>query len=146
MNKIVLAGRTVVAVLQGVVEREGDYGPFLFWEFKDGTKKYVGFTEAEIIEGNKLWVLLQGLGVSKEDLLVTKTLDLDKFKGQKFTLYLQEKRDVFKYVVKYVAPNIMANPDIEKEGPAIKPSSTIPVKVVIKDKKLTLDDVNKLFS
>jgi hypothetical protein len=144
MIKPILQGRTVIAVLQGVVEREGDYGPFLFWEFKDGTKKYVGFTESEIIEGNKLWVLLTGFGVTKEELMVSKTIDLDKFKGQKFTLYLQEKRDVFKYAVIYVEPSIHANPDIEKEGPAMKPNKITPVE--IKNKQLTIDDVNKLFT
>jgi len=87
MKKLVLSGETRVGFLNKITEREGQYGPYLMWEFLDREDvRYVGFTENVILPGNRLWTWLLGLGYYLKE---GDTFDFTSLGHVKCNLYLK---------------------------------------------------------
>ena len=85
------------AKLEDVVERSGKFGPYLLWSFKDTSgNRCVGFTEANLKFGNRLWVWLYCLGfyIQPGD-----SFDLTSLKGQNCLIILGGKDNTVSAVV-----------------------------------------------
>ncbi len=72
-----------------VVERSGKNGPYLLWEFQDENgEKRVGFTDIDIVLGDRTWTWLKMLGISAR---VGEKLELDSLTGVECYIFLDDK-------------------------------------------------------
>lgn len=80
------------AILKKVSDREGKNGPYLMWEFTDDNgDRRVGFTDSEIIVGNRTWTWLFMLGIS---LHVGDILELQDLQDLECFIFLDDKGTV----------------------------------------------------
>jgi len=92
MGKQVSRGNDLGATLKKVTEREGKNGPYLMWEFIDDSgERKVGFTDSEIIVGNRTWTWLHMLGIS---LNTGDIIELQDLQDMECFIFLDDKGTV----------------------------------------------------
>lgn len=92
------AGHGLLVELSKVTERQGKNGPYLMWEFFDEhNTKYVGFTDAEVIMGNRTWTWLCMLGVP---LTVGEQVDITQLVGVECMVFVEGEKDTVRMVVR----------------------------------------------
>lgn len=75
-----------------VVERSGKKGPYLLWEFQDENgEKRVGFTDANIVLGDRTWTWFKMLGLSVR---VGEKFELDSLIGLDCYIFMDDKGTV----------------------------------------------------
>lgn len=88
MNKIVGSRSSVKATIKDISQKPGKQGPYLMWVFSAaGMDRAVGFTDAEIIPGNRTWTWLEMLGFS---LSPGVEFNLDLLKGFECYIFADE--------------------------------------------------------
>ena len=89
MIKQVQSSQVVDVHIDQIGEKQGKFGPYLLWAFKDGkNNRYVGFTETIVRPGNRVWVWMYGIGKYLE---VGDSLDFESLKGLLCRAYLNPK-------------------------------------------------------
>lgn len=64
MNKTTIVQKYYKAEIKVITERTGKNGPYLMWEFESSTgERIVGFTDADLVVGNRTWTWLTMLGI-----------------------------------------------------------------------------------
>jgi len=124
--------------LDDVVERSGKYGPYLLWSFKDTQgNRWVGFTEAVLTFGNRLWTWLYCLGfyVQPGD-----SFDLSSLKGKDCLIIIGGKGSTVSAVVP------LGNTAVTRDWtPPPPPEQTKPVEPEAPTPAKVQDEVERLF-
>lgn len=92
MNKIVGSKYSLTATIKEISERAGKTGPYTMWVFQaDGAERCVGFTDAEIVVGNRTWTWICMLGIP---LMPGVEFNMDLLKGFKCTVFMDDSGTV----------------------------------------------------
>lgn len=121
MSKQVTYKEFFICEIEAITERDGKNGPYLMWKFKaDSGESLVGFTDIDIVVGNRTWNWLANLGVV---LHVGEYIELRDLVGTACTVFVDEKRTVrlvHKERIKDVKVQVKA---INKPEPKVKEES-----------------------
>lgn len=80
------------AQINKVTERAGKSGPYLMWEFTDDEgNRRVGFTDGDIVLGNRTWTWLHMLGIA---LGLNDEIEFDDLKDMECYIFLDDKGTV----------------------------------------------------
>lgn len=120
MGKTVIRANDCGATLKKVTERSGKNGPYLMWEFQDdGGERKVGFTDSEVILGNRTWTWLHMLGIS---LNVGDTIELQDLQDIECFIFLDDKGTV-RMVTETLTPEQVDN-SVEPNSGVVTPVVT----------------------
>jgi hypothetical protein len=80
------------AQINRVTERSGKSGPYMMWEFTDDEgNRRVGFTDGDIVLGNRTWTWLHMLGIA---LGLNDEIEFDDLKDMECYVFLDDKGTV----------------------------------------------------